>query len=95
MLDVEGPDRGRASTHSRRPHRKRRGAIATALVALLLIGATPVAADEYESDRSGHPLRILAYVVYPVGFILDTLIFRPFHWLGSHQPFKAVHGHED
>ena len=30
-----------------------------------------------------------------VGVILDTLIFRPFHWIGSHEPIKTLVGQKD
>jgi hypothetical protein len=57
--------------------------------------AAPAAADEHDPERSGHPLRVVAYVLHPVGVILDTLIFRPAHFLVSHRPLKALFGHED
>lgn len=65
------------------------------LVALFLLGTGPAAAESYDSKRSGHPLRVLAYIVHPIGVILDTLIFRPFHWLGSKEPVKTLVGQED
>ena len=67
---------------------------AVVVAAALLAGATPSRAEEYDPERSGHPLRVIAYVVHPLGVILDTLIFRPLHWIGSHQPFKTLHGQE-
>jgi hypothetical protein len=68
---------------------------AVLLVVLLLLGAMPAAADSYDSKRSGHPLRVLAYIAHPVGVIIDTLIFRPFHWLGSKEPIKTLVGQKD
>jgi hypothetical protein len=62
---------------------------------VVLVGVAPAAAEDYDESRTGHPLRILAYVVHPVGVILDTLIFRPVHWLGSHEPLKTLFGQED
>ncbi len=66
-----------------------------AMVALLasLFFAVPLHADEHDSKSSGHPLRIVAYVVHPVGVILDTLIMRPAHWIGSFEPLKTLFGH--
>lgn len=61
----------------------------------MLVAASPVAAEEYDETYSGHPLRVIAYVLHPVGVILDTLIFRPFHWIGSHEPFKTLSGQRD
>ena len=68
---------------------------AALLVALVLSGTGPAAAESYDSKRSGHPLRVLAYIVHPIGVILDTLIFRPFHWLGSKEPVKTLVGQQD
>jgi hypothetical protein len=61
----------------------------------VLLVAAPGLADEYESDAAGNPLRIAAYVVHPVGVILETLIFKPAHWLVSFEPMKKFFGHRD
>jgi hypothetical protein len=55
----------------------------------------PVRADDYDEKSAGHPLRIIAYVLHPVGVALDYLLLRPAHWLGSHEPLKTIFGHED
>jgi hypothetical protein len=84
---------GQSSPHIRR--RQRLGKFTVVVAALaILAGATPAAAEDYDSKRAGHPLRILAYVVHPVGVILDWLIFRPAHWIGSHEPIKTLVGQE-
>lgn len=62
---------------------------------VILVGAAPAAAEDYKSTRSGHPLRILAYVTHPVGVIIDTLIFRPAHWIASFEPLKTLFGQKD
>jgi hypothetical protein len=49
----------------------------------------------YEPLRAGHPLRIIAYVLHPVGVILDYAIFRPAYWLGSHEPIRTLVGQTD
>ena len=51
--------------------------------------------DEYDPTEAGNPLRIVAYVLHPVGVVLDTLIFRPAHWLGSKEPIKTLVGKDD
>ena len=61
----------------------------------LLFASAPALGDAYDSDHSGHPLRIIAYVLHPVGVILDTLIFRPVHWIASLGPLEKFFGHED
>ena len=68
---------------------------AAVFVALSLIGTAPAVAEEYDPKKSAHPLRILAYVVHPVGFILDALIFRPLHWIGSQPYVKPLVGQKD
>ena len=67
----------------------------TVLLASLLLVASPALSDDYEPHSAGHPLRIAAYVLHPVGMALDYLIFRPAHWIGSKGPLKAIFGHED
>ena len=82
---------------SRRRSRTRgKARLLAAMAALvMLLAASPVTAEEYDDTYSGHPLRIVAYILHPVGVILDTLIFRPFHWLGSHEPFKTLTGQQN
>jgi len=69
--------------------------LAATLAAALLAVSLPAGADPYDSERSGHPLRVVAYVLHPIGVILDTLIFRPAHWIGSHEPLRTLFGHEE
>jgi hypothetical protein len=51
--------------------------------------------DEYDAKEAGHPLRIAAYVLHPVGVIIDWVIFRPAWWIGSHDPFYTLFGRTD
>jgi hypothetical protein len=55
----------------------------------------PPPTPPYEPLRAGHPLRIVAYVLHPVGVILDYAIFRPAYWLGSHEPIRTLVGQEE
>jgi len=68
------------------------------VLAIALIGAVlaPLAAsaDEYDRSRAGHPLRVVAYVLHPVGAALDWLLFRPAHWLGSQPVVRDIFGHD-
>lgn len=68
---------------------------AAMLAAAVAVSAAPARADEHDPQESGHPLRIVAYVLHPVGVIVDTLIFRPAHWVVHHEPFKTLFGHTD
>jgi len=56
--------------------------------------ASPMAANEYDPLRAGHPLRVVAYIVHPVGVALDYLIFRPAHWIGSQPVVRTIFGHD-
>lgn len=68
-------------------------AFALALAALLA-ASSPASAGptRYEPRRAGHPLRIVAYALHPVGVILDTLIFHPAWWVGKHEPLRTLFG---
>ena len=80
----------------RRSRRSGKARLLAAVAALAILAvASPAAAEEYDETYAGHPLRVVAYVLHPVGVILNTLIFRPFHWLGSHEPFKTLSGQRD
>jgi hypothetical protein len=65
-----------------------------ALAASLAAGS-PAAAHEHDSRRAGHPLRLIAYALHPVGVIVDRLVLRPGHWLVHHEPLRTLFGHED
>ena len=73
----------------------RRRLLACALAFFLLCAALPAAADDHEVEHAGHPLRIVAYMMHPIGVIIDYVLLRPFHWIGNHQPFKTLFGHKD
>ena len=74
--------------------RVRRFVVSAGCVLALALCALPAAADRYDPQESGHPARILAYVAHPVGVVLDLLIFRPIHWLGSREPLATLFGHD-
>lgn len=75
-------------------HSTTRRSVALATVVAALALATPASADRYDPQKAGHPMRILAYAVHPIGVILDLLIFRPAHWIGSKEPLASFFGHE-
>jgi len=64
-------------------------------VAALLLASAPAAAEKYDESNAGHPLRMLAYAVHPVGVVYDYLLLRPAYWIGSHQPFRKLFGRTD
>jgi len=69
--------------------------MAAALLVASLMSAAPVSADQYDQRRAGNPVRIVAYVIHPIGVVIDTLVVRPSHWLVSRQPLKSLFGHTD
>jgi hypothetical protein len=73
--------------------RRFRSILAAALVAAGVAWSVPAAADEYDSKRAGHPLRIIAYALHPIGVAFDYLLFRPAHWLGHKEPIRTLFGH--
>jgi hypothetical protein len=83
------------SMSARLPRSRR---IARGLAAALALAAfgpvSAVRADDYDPQRAGHPVRIIAYAVHPVGVVLDLLIFRPAHWVGSLPGLDKFFGHE-
>jgi hypothetical protein len=74
----------------------RRGALAL-LLAITAIGAAPrtARADVYDPHSAGHPLRIVAYALHPIGVLLDYGLMRPCHWLGHQPVIRELFGHED
>jgi len=87
-----------SGTRSSRTRSKRRARnLVFAACAAVVLGSGPALADEdsYDPQRAGHPLRVIGYVMHPVGFALDWLVFRPAHWIGNFQPFRAVFGRTD
>jgi hypothetical protein len=71
-----------------------RRAAAALLLAATAFAASPALADEYDAHRAGHPLRVVAYVLHPIGVTLDYLLFRPAHWVGSLPVIRTIFGHE-
>lgn len=70
------------------------------LVMVLAVGAVlsvpfrPAAAvpDEYDGSQA-HPLRVAAYLIHPIGYVAEWLIFRPFHYLVSLPQTEKAFGH--
>jgi len=68
--------------------------LAVALALALLPAPSWAGTTRYDPLRAGHPLRIIAYALHPVGVIADTLIFHPAWWLGTHEPLRTLFGVE-
>lgn len=69
-------------------------AVSLLLLSVCLFTAPRLAvADEYDDSQS-HPLRVVGYVLHPVGLLLEWVAARPFHYLVSATPeTEYVSGH--
>jgi len=66
----------------------------TLALAAALIGAPcAVRAHDAYDDSQSHPLRLLAYAVYPAGFLIEWAAMRPLHFLVSQPALERVFGH--
>src|SRR5262245_48485374 len=70
----------------------------TALIALLvlsLISITGVShADRYRRATGDNPLRLIAYVLNPIGLGIEFAVMRPIHWVVSQPCCDIIFGHE-
>jgi outer membrane protein OmpA-like peptidoglycan-associated protein len=65
------------------------------LICAATFGAKPsfAAPDEYDDSQS-NPFRIAAYLMHPVGWLAEWIVFRPFHFMVSAtEPQEAFFGH--
>jgi outer membrane protein OmpA-like peptidoglycan-associated protein len=84
--------------------------LALALVALVLNGATTFAQDVLPFDNGlatyhtsprwreseEHPLRVVAYVLHPVGWVAREVLFRPLSWFASStETTRSVMGYRE
>ena len=37
----------------------------------------------------------VAYILHPVGYVADVLIFKPAHWIGHWSPLRPFFGHDE
>lgn len=49
--------------------------------------------QQYE-DAFSNPLRLAYYVMYPLGFTVEWLVMRPFHYVVSRPGLDRVFGYE-
>jgi len=68
--------------------------VALVLTSTLATKPALAAPDEYDDSQS-NPFRIAAYLMYPVGWLAEWVVFRPFHFLVSAtEPQEAFFGHQ-
>ena len=69
-------------------------------VGVLLLGVglslapLAAAADDHDPRESAHPLEVIGTILYPIGWLVDTVVVRPLHWLAHQEPISTVTGHE-
>ena len=51
-------------------------------------------ADRYDPKKAGNPVRISAYILHPVGVLLDYGLMRPCFWVVQREPFSTIFGYE-
>ncbi len=66
--------------------------ICVLILALGLLIPVEAEAAEYNSRQAGHPLRVAAYLLHPVGVVLDWVIFRPAWHLAQYEPVATLVG---
>jgi len=66
---------------------------ATVIALLLALTASPARAVDQYDDSQSNPLRLLAYVIHPVGYLAEWLVLRPFHRIVSQPELEPVFGH--
>ena len=67
--------------------------ITLALVGFCLLSSM-ASAHSYDRDDSDYPLRVVAYVVHPVGIAMEYGVLRPIHWVVSQPNWSIIFGHE-
>ena len=75
--------------------RRLRAARLIGTLALLLLTWMPLRASAHDAydDSESHPLRLVAYVIHPIGFALEWLVMRPIHFVVSQPQLEPVSGH--
>jgi hypothetical protein len=67
---------------------------ALALVLGVVVLSGPARAHDAYDDSQSHPLRVAAYLAHPVGWALEWMLARPFHFLVSEPGNETIFGHE-
>ncbi|HVO93825.1 MAG TPA: OmpA family protein [Terriglobales bacterium] len=67
--------------------------LAIALSLTIGVKSSLAAADEYDDSQS-NPFRVAAYLLYPVGWLTEWIVYRPLHFIVSATPAQeAFFGH--
>jgi hypothetical protein len=67
-----------------------------AVIGILTCSLTPAeaGAERYDPKKAGNPVRIAAYLLHPVGVLIDYGLMRPCFWLVQREPFSTIFGYE-
>ena len=69
--------------------------VSAAILVAVALTVTPAArAHTYQSAEEGHPLRMVAYLLHPLGVAAEYIILRPWHKIVSRDPFAPIFGHD-
>jgi hypothetical protein len=68
--------------------------IAVVMLWILFALSTSAFAHTYNRDDDGHPLRIIAYALHPIGMLAEYGVTRPIHWFVSRKGLDKIFGHE-
>jgi hypothetical protein len=81
---------------------KSRSAVIFCLCAALALSTPMLARAQYSdtdqqnpkeyTQEDSHPLRIIAYILSPIGFVLEWTIARPLHWIATNPYTPPVFG---
>ncbi len=51
-------------------------------------------AERYDPKKAGNPIRISAYILHPVGVLIDYGLMRPCFWVVQREPFSTIFGYQ-
>ena len=66
--------------------------VTVGLGVVLLAGFAQAGYDDYDDYADSHPLRLIAYVLHPVGYTIEWLALRPIHALVTQPELQPVFG---
>jgi hypothetical protein len=70
------------------------GLLAVAGILAFTVKTAEAEADRYDPKKAGNPIRISAYILHPVGVLLDYGLVRPCFWVVQREPFSTIFGYE-
>ncbi|MBI5117654.1 hypothetical protein HZA56_14345 [Candidatus Poribacteria bacterium] len=61
----------------------------------LLVSASPAISHEVKAEDAANPIRVAAYVLHPVGYVLYQVVVRPLHGIVSQPGIQELFGHKE